>query len=107
MNTDILDLIDGAVEQHGDAMRWSPEPDVWENEPDTVDSVTVAAIRRMAAAVYTLRLEATPPLTVELVPVAVTQTTVNDCFAAYWDGRRRRHRARMRAIHAAYHRRHR
>jgi hypothetical protein len=22
----ILDLIDGAVEQHGDAMRWSPNP---------------------------------------------------------------------------------
>jgi hypothetical protein len=27
VSRDVLDLIDGAIEAHGDAMRWSPEPD--------------------------------------------------------------------------------
>lgn len=35
MTCSVLDLIDGAIRQYGDAMRWSPDPQA--HQPDGVE----------------------------------------------------------------------
>jgi len=43
----IIDLIDGAIEAHGDAMRWSPEPD--KRDKVTAEKVTAEQVERFVS----------------------------------------------------------
>jgi hypothetical protein len=109
----ILDLIDGAVEQHGDAMRWSPEPDKWESKPELTPEQVELLRRQLDEFGRQLRSKLTAFFSAASTYLTEIGGRLNEFMTAVGPvmdqlaAAQAEHRRYVSRIHTAYHRRHR
>jgi hypothetical protein len=108
----ILDLIDGAVEQHGDAMRWSPEPQKWD-EPELTPEQVELLRRQLDEFGRQLRSKLTALFSAAGAYLTEIGGRLNEFMTAVGPvmdqlvAAQAEHRCYISRIHTAYHRRHR
>jgi hypothetical protein len=93
MSTDVLDLIDNVIDQHGDAMRWSPD----QPEPTDVATATAPLAEAIVAALRALSSDLDD--FTRRVPVALLLAAGDDLIEAT------RRADRIRAMHQLYRKR--